>query len=97
MEIVESEWEGSEDFAVVVDAVMEHEAISGMVEVAIIKMKMELESVLRRVQGMEVCIHVSVTNFDQRLHAGGRGDALSKKKQRQCRCSNGPASCEKHY
>ena len=46
VEIVESEWEGSEDFAVVVDAVMEHEAISGMVAVAIIKMKVELDSLL---------------------------------------------------
>ena len=50
-----------------VDVVMEHEAISGMMEVAIIKMKMELDSVLRRVQGMEVCtgIHASVTKFDR--------------------------------
>jgi hypothetical protein len=67
VEIVESEWEGSEDFAVVVDAVMEHEAISGMVEVAIIKMKMESDSLLRRVQGMEVCNHVSMMKFDRRL------------------------------
>ena len=51
----------------VVDAVMEHEAISGMVEVAIIKMKVELDSLLRRVQGVEVCNHASMTKFDRRL------------------------------
>ena len=66
-ERVKSEWEGSEDFVVVVDAAMEREAMSGMVGVAIIKMKAELDSLLRRVQGMEVCSHASMTTFDLRL------------------------------
>ena len=67
MEIAESEWEGPEDFAVVVDAAIEHEAISGMVGVAIIKMKVEPDSLLQRVQGMEACNHASMTKFDRRL------------------------------
>ena len=42
VESVESEGEGSENFAVVVDAAVEHEAMSGMVGVAIANMKTEL-------------------------------------------------------
>ena len=67
VEIVGSEWEGLENFAVGVDAAMEHEAISGMVGVAIIKMKVELDPLLRRVQGMEVCNHASMTKFNRRM------------------------------
>jgi hypothetical protein len=64
---VKSEGEGSEKFEVVVDAAVEHEAMSGMVQVAIANMKTELDSLLRRVQGVEVCTHTSMTKFDRRL------------------------------
>ena len=67
MEIVESEWEGSGDFAVMVDAAVEHEAMSGMVGVAITELKAELDSLLRRMQGMEANNHASMTKFDRRL------------------------------
>ena len=46
METIESEWEGSEDFEVMVDAAVEHEAMSGMVKVAITEVQTELNSLL---------------------------------------------------
>ena len=67
MESVDLEWDWSEDFAVVVDAAVEHEAVFGMVGVAIIEMKAELSSLLRRVQGVDACNHASMTKVDRRL------------------------------
>ena len=67
----ESEEEGSENIEVVVDAAVEHEAMLGMVRITTAdmkaNMKAELDSLLRRVQGVEVCIHTSMTRFDRRL------------------------------
>jgi hypothetical protein len=67
VESVESEREGSEKFEVEVDVAVEHEAMSGMVRVAVANMKTELDSLRRRVQGVEVCTHTSMTKFDRRL------------------------------
>jgi hypothetical protein len=61
------EWEGAEDFEVMVDAAVGHEAMSGMVRVMVADMKTELESLLRRVQGIEVNTHTSMSKFDRRL------------------------------
>ena len=52
------EWEGAEDFEVMVDAAVGHEAMSGMVRVVVADMKTELESLLRRVQGVEVNTYI---------------------------------------
>ena len=41
--------------------------MSGMVGVVVIQVRAELDSLLRRVQGMEVCNHASMTTFDPRL------------------------------
>ena len=67
VESIDSEWEWSEDFAVVVDAAVELEAVSGMVGVAITELRAELGSMLQQVQGMEVCNHASMMKVDQRL------------------------------
>ena len=61
------EWEGAEDFEVMVDAAVGHEAMSGMVRVMVADMKTELESLLRRVQGVEVNTYTSMSKFDRRL------------------------------
>jgi len=61
------EWEGAEDFEVMVDAAVGHEAMSGMVRVVVADMKTELESLLRRVQGVEVNTYTSMSKFDRRL------------------------------
>ena len=50
-----------------VDAAVEHEAVSGMVAVAITGLRDELDSLLGRVQGMEACNHVSRIKTDRRL------------------------------
>ena len=85
---VESEWEESEDFAVMVDATVEHEAMSGMVGIEITVLKAELESLLRRMQGMGANNHTSTMKFDRGLQELEAVHALSKRRQqRQCRYS----------
>ena len=67
VESVKPEWEWSENFEVVVDAAVEHEAMSGIVRVAVTSVKAELDSLLRRVQTIEVSTHTSMTRFDPKL------------------------------
>ena len=68
--VIESEWEESEDFTMLVDAVMEYEAMSGMVGTAMSAMsqvKTEHNSLIRRMQGVEAIIHTSMSKFNLRL------------------------------
>jgi len=68
--VIESEWEESEDFTMLVDAVMEYEAMSGMVGTAMSAMsqvKTEHNSLIRRMQGVEAIIHASMSKFNLRL------------------------------
>jgi len=67
VESVESEKEGSEHLEVVVNAAVENEAMSGVMRIAIASMQTELDSLLRRVQGVEVITHTSMTKFDRKL------------------------------
>ena len=76
----------------VVDAAVEHEAVSGMVVVAITGLRDELDSLLGRVQGMEACNHVSRIKTDRRLQeleaghskkSNGAGTATGQHSEKQ--------------